>query len=916
MQNPNSNPWGYEEASRARQLTHRDGPSIGRLREAASSALGSHEVRTRVAHRASQSREYWTSVKESARQRASSVSDQVKVWREERELSKASDAQAGSSQHAVNNVAQPGIRPSLSKSASAGVKTIKHAFSSTASDSARQTHSQRKDTGDEVFPVLLPGYTFARPPLGVSPDEAEDELHVVLRGFVGRKSSAIGKAQRMFNLMARQLARLPKPLAASSTAHLLQAQPSSTHDAHFFPSVPRQVAADEAGPEQPQLSEKVLEEVTDHISSETLGKVINKLGVLPIDGEGGVHDEHHHGHDRAAEAAIDASAVQDHGASAQRSRAPIMRTQSKDLEADLHESMSGPSSSASSVSTHYETPPYTRTAASTLTSGSGMTGLSEVQTGTQSRGLPRQSSSKLHKLRELTPLSSTSLASSYASSSGTQTTSDAASVGSQLVGGSTYWARRTLDEIHQLTENLNERLADFWMYRVPYSTLRIEIEGRFSNVADTVTKGAGHDETSDWRTILAQELKTDIQGMYRLKVNMGPLAVFGGNMSALRCRAVLLGSSPLPVSEKTTEWVPLPLPPNANVMASKSTGPSVRLISDIDDTVRLTNVTQGLKSVFRQVFVLPHHETEVAGMSEWYNHLVSGYKVGVHFVSNAPVELWKPLRQFLHVCGMPEGSHLHLKSYNSEVEAGVTNTGSGSETAEHAKVAQPPKTSLLSAWLQPASQRKRGAILSILDDFPDTLFFLVGDTGELDLELYVELAKDRPHQIKALFLRDVSSPPFVEARPAPASSSAGSLPGSPQIVAWVKEAARKKVSGSNLGDSSDPTSSRLSSAAPSPALFSKSSTHTGCQDPPSLLNLGDPLLDAGGGVNAFSSSKQHRFGFHTTSPALQTRIARAKALLDPTQTELHFFRRGDDEVRSESLRILRRLLKSSSEPRT
>ena len=53
--------------------------------------------------------------------------------------------------------------------------------------------------------------------------------------------------------------------------------------------------------------------------------------------------------------------------------------------------------------------------------------------------------------------------------------------------------------------------------------------------------------------------------------------------------------------------------------------------------------------------------------------------------------------------------------------------------------------------------RKRAGVLDVLNHFPDARFFLVGDSGEQDLELYAEIARERPDQILGVFIRDASA---------------------------------------------------------------------------------------------------------------------------------------------------------------
>ena len=65
--------------------------------------------------------------------------------------------------------------------------------------------------------------------------------------------------------------------------------------------------------------------------------------------------------------------------------------------------------------------------------------------------------------------------------------------------------------------------------------------------------------------------------------------------------------------------------------------------------------------------------------------------------------------------------------------------------------------SLFNGLLSAPATRKRAGILDILDNFLDSRFILIGDSGEQDLELYATMAKERPQQILAVYIRDVSA---------------------------------------------------------------------------------------------------------------------------------------------------------------
>lgn len=65
--------------------------------------------------------------------------------------------------------------------------------------------------------------------------------------------------------------------------------------------------------------------------------------------------------------------------------------------------------------------------------------------------------------------------------------------------------------------------------------------------------------------------------------------------------------------------------------------------------------------------------------------------------------------------------------------------------------------SLLTSLMEPAGDRKKPAVLEMLDAFPESSFLLFGDSGEQDLEVYVSVARERPDQVRGIFIRDITS---------------------------------------------------------------------------------------------------------------------------------------------------------------
>ncbi|PWY89856.1 actin patch protein 1, partial [Aspergillus heteromorphus CBS 117.55] len=153
----------------------------------------------------------------------------------------------------------------------------------------------------------------------------------------------------------------------------------------------------------------------------------------------------------------------------------------------------------------------------------------------------------------------------------------------------------------------------------------------------------------------------------------------------------------------------------------------VSLISDIDDTVKHSAITSGAKEMFRNTFVRELNELTVDGVTEWYGKLA---KMGVdmHYVSNAPWQLYPLLERYFKLAGLPRGS-FHLKQYSG----------------------------MLQGIFEPTAERKRGSLEQILRDFPSRKFILVGDSGEADLEVYTDIVLANPGRILGIFIRDVTT---------------------------------------------------------------------------------------------------------------------------------------------------------------
>ncbi|KAF3226126.1 hypothetical protein TWF106_001341 [Orbilia oligospora] len=153
----------------------------------------------------------------------------------------------------------------------------------------------------------------------------------------------------------------------------------------------------------------------------------------------------------------------------------------------------------------------------------------------------------------------------------------------------------------------------------------------------------------------------------------------------------------------------------------------ISLISDIDDTIKNSAVTAGVREMARNVFVRDYHSLTIPGITELYNTLAF-LDVPIHYVSNSPWQLYPLVREYFKAANLPSGS-FHLKQYQS-VFQGI---------------------------FEPVQDRKKGSLERILRDFPNRRFIMVGDSGEADLEVYVAVALANPGRIRAIFIRDVTT---------------------------------------------------------------------------------------------------------------------------------------------------------------
>lgn len=151
----------------------------------------------------------------------------------------------------------------------------------------------------------------------------------------------------------------------------------------------------------------------------------------------------------------------------------------------------------------------------------------------------------------------------------------------------------------------------------------------------------------------------------------------------------------------------------------------ISLISDIDDTIKISNVTDH-KQLFANTFFKDFKA--VPGMPGLYQQLAD-HNVAIHFVSSSPWQLYRPLQEFARDAGFPWAT-MNLKAVRFRDKTLLNLFKKGTDT-------------------------KPAQIEPILQHYPHRQFILIGDSGEEDPEVYGDIARRYPSQICRVLIRNI-----------------------------------------------------------------------------------------------------------------------------------------------------------------
>lgn len=159
------------------------------------------------------------------------------------------------------------------------------------------------------------------------------------------------------------------------------------------------------------------------------------------------------------------------------------------------------------------------------------------------------------------------------------------------------------------------------------------------------------------------------------------------------------------------------------------------VISDIDDTIKVTEIPAGSKVVVKNTFFRDF--VAAPGMAEMYQGL---NEAPFHYVSGGPWQLYEPLSQFLFSerAGFPEGS-FHMRTVRKNLVS--------ADTWEDLEDLVTNKNATM--------ELKLSYIREIMDRFRDRKFILIGDSGEKDPEVYRQIKEQFKDRVLEIRIRDI-----------------------------------------------------------------------------------------------------------------------------------------------------------------
>lgn len=150
------------------------------------------------------------------------------------------------------------------------------------------------------------------------------------------------------------------------------------------------------------------------------------------------------------------------------------------------------------------------------------------------------------------------------------------------------------------------------------------------------------------------------------------------------------------------------------------------VISDIDDTIVHTHATSLLKMA-RSIIRNAASRLPFEGIADLYRALHSE-RNPIFYVSSSPWNLYELLHDFMEINEIPHGP-MFLQDWGIDESTLIV--------AAH-------------------TEHKLAQIQTLVDYYPDLKFVLIGDSGQHDPEIYLQVIQSHPGRVLAAFIRDVT----------------------------------------------------------------------------------------------------------------------------------------------------------------
>ncbi|HEX8733839.1 MAG TPA: phosphatase domain-containing protein [Pyrinomonadaceae bacterium] len=216
------------------------------------------------------------------------------------------------------------------------------------------------------------------------------------------------------------------------------------------------------------------------------------------------------------------------------------------------------------------------------------------------------------------------------------------------------------------------------------------------------------------------EVLTDDEGYFNLELNLGEPLQSESPFQEVRLELL----EPVSKNNEPVRAVGQVLVPPASA--------TFGIISDLDDTVITTNVTNRLKMFLTIALLNEYTRLPFKGVAAFYRALQKGAGGAennpIFYVSSSPWNLYPFLTAFLRIHNIPLGT-LFLKDFGNHT---IFNSG------DH-------------------STHKTSSIESILQTYPHLPFVLIGDSGEKDPEIYREIVRKFPNRIRVIYIRSIDT---------------------------------------------------------------------------------------------------------------------------------------------------------------